>query len=155
MLATHFNKEMSINDIEDIYNIGTKLNVDEFSIWESIPNIQNRTPNDKSSIKKILDFQISKNSIQNCNIGPKVFTNIKFEKILGQMSGKKWIHIDIDGNVHPDPYIPISYGNLKHLSLVECWNNIISDKEISRFKFIHPLYNDFYFEKVYYKRKME
>lgn len=48
-IATHINIE-NVDKLDELYDLCLRLNVDEFSIWESIPNIKNNKPNDHNSI---------------------------------------------------------------------------------------------------------
>ena len=157
-ITTHINKKNCSLNLDSLFDLSCKLNVNEFSIWEELPTENNNYPNNKYSKSQILQFQKYKNNINKYNKNiPKVFTNIYFEKKVGILTGNKWLHIDVDGNVHPDPYISKSYGNIKKITLINCWKNIRNDKVLLSCisKKIHPLYCKEYINKYNIFKKKE
>jgi radical SAM protein with 4Fe4S-binding SPASM domain len=48
--------------------------------------------------------------------------------MFGCFAGRRWIHVDGNGEVLPCAYMPLSFGNIKEKSLKEIW------KEMTRYQ---------------------
>ena len=48
-ITTHINKENYHSNLSSLYTLSNKLSVNEFSIWEEIPSLNNKYPNNKYS----------------------------------------------------------------------------------------------------------
>ncbi len=110
----------------DLYDYAAELGVHEFSIWEGDPNTPQEvlTQIDK---EKIVRFYKNINGTPG---GPRVFANTYFEgEMVGPLAGRRWLHVDADGNVRPSPYVQESYGNVQDDSLMDAWSRMRRSKK--------------------------
>lgn len=145
--ATHVDKD-KVSELNDIYALAKSLGVHEFSVWESVPGIDGILRMDDAGRVRILDFYRTINA-ESGTTSPRVFSNTFFEgEMFGCMAGRRWMHIGVDGDVRPDPYIPQSYGNAFKEPLRKCWARMRREKIFRRKRKVHPLCDPDYAEKV-------
>jgi MoaA/NifB/PqqE/SkfB family radical SAM enzyme len=62
--------------------------------------------------------------------GPRVsaLPYLQSPEMFGCFAGRRWIHVDGNGEVLPCAYMPLSFGNIKEKSLKEIW------KEMTRYQ---------------------
>ncbi len=107
----------NIDDLDNIYEFATNMNVHEISFYEIVPT--GRWFKNEKNVLSEEDYYkykhfITKNKDKN---GPKIFSGIDIIKNFGCMAGNKWIHISPDGNIYPCACIPISYGNINNTTI--------------------------------------
>jgi len=111
-------KSGQVNRISDLYDLASKLGVQELSIWEGMP----KTPEEKLTMiekEKIVEIYRKINTTQE---GPRLFANTYFEgQLLGCMAGRRWMHVAVDGSIRACPYLQESYANIKNSCLKDAW----------------------------------
>ncbi|WP_338102213.1 radical SAM protein [Methanolapillus millepedarum] len=144
-MATHLDKDR-VGEMEDLYQLAKKLGVHEFSIWETAPTIEGVKQMGAEGRKKINEFYKKINSHEG---GPRVFSNTIFEgQMFGAMAGRRWLHVTTTGDVWPDPYIPLSYGNINEEPMAEIWKKIRKEPVFKEKRETHALYDPSYLRKV-------
>ena len=125
-----------VSRIPELYELAKELGVHELSIWEGVP----RTPEEKiPQIEREMIQRIYK-KINTTPGGPRIFANSYFVgEMLGCLAGRRWLHVGVDGNVRPCPYLPESYGNVLDSSLSDIWKNIRRSKKFNDFRSICPV----------------
>jgi len=151
-VATHVS-DKNVDEIPKLYKQAADLGAHEFSIWESTPE-NGRAKVSESSRNKIRKFYKKingKSSFSKTNKKPRVFSNTVFESdTFGFLAGRRWLHIGIEGDVRPDPYIDLSYGCAKCEPLEKIWKRIRRDPIFRHKRKNHPLQN-----KTYSKRALD
>jgi MoaA/NifB/PqqE/SkfB family radical SAM enzyme len=111
-------KSGQVDRIPEIYELASKLGVQELSIWEGIP----RTPEERLTQierEKIIEIYRRINSTPG---GPRLFANTYFEgQMLGCMAGRRWLHVGVDGGVRACPYLQESFASIYDGSLQDAW----------------------------------
>lgn len=119
-MACHI-KAGQVDRISDLYDLASKLGVQELSIWEGIP----KTPEENLTLierEKIIDLYKKINSTPG---GPRLFASTYFEgQLMGCMAGRRWMHVAVDGSVRACPYLRESYANIKDVSLKDAWKAV-------------------------------
>jgi len=119
-MACHI-KAGQVDRISDLYDLASKLGVQELSIWEGIP----KTPEEKLTLierEKIISLYRKINSTPG---GPRLFASTYFEgQLVGCMAGRRWMHVAVDGSVRACPYLRESYANIKDVSLKDAWKAV-------------------------------
>jgi MoaA/NifB/PqqE/SkfB family radical SAM enzyme len=119
-MACHI-KAGQVDRISDLYELASKLGVQELSIWEGIP----KTPEEKLTLierEKIIGLYKKINSTPG---GPRLFASTYFEgQLMGCMAGRRWMHVAVDGSVRACPYLRESYANIKDVSLKDAWKAV-------------------------------
>ncbi|MCK9441326.1 MAG: radical SAM protein [Methanothrix sp.] len=114
-------KAGQVDRISDLYELATKLGVQELSVWEGMP----KTPEEKLTLiekEKIIDLYKKINTTPG---GPRLFANTYFEgQLMGCMAGRRWLHVAVDGSVRACPYLQESYANIKDSSLKDAWKAV-------------------------------
>ena len=115
-MACHI-KAGQVDRISDLYDLASKLGVQELSIWEGIP----KTPEEKLTLierEKIIGLYKKINSTPG---GPRLFASTYFEgQLMGCMAGRRWMHVAVDGSVRACPYLRESYANIKDVIPERC-----------------------------------
>jgi len=145
-MATHLD-EKRMDEMEKILKLAEKAGVHEFSIWESVPTLEGKRMMTDSHRKRINDFY----KIVNSSSGnePRIFSSTIFEgEMFGAMAGRRWLHITTDGEVWPDPYVPLSYGNINDEPLSEIWKRMRKEPAFREKRNSHVLYDPSYLKKV-------
>ena len=145
-MATHLD-EKRMGELENLWKLAEKSGVHEFSIWESVPTLEGERMMNDADRKKINDLYKKVNA--SSKDGPRIFSNTIFEgEMFGSMAGRRWLHITTDGNVWPDPYIPLSYGNVNEEPLEKIWKRMRKEPELREKRNSHVLYDPIYLQKV-------
>jgi MoaA/NifB/PqqE/SkfB family radical SAM enzyme len=120
-MCTH-TSPASIHELPGLYELAKKTGVHEFSIWEGVPKKQGDPVLDDSQREQILEMYHRINTDPG---GPRIFANSYFEgEMLGCMAGERWMHVCVDGDVKPCPYMPFSFGSVREKSLKEIWKGM-------------------------------
>jgi MoaA/NifB/PqqE/SkfB family radical SAM enzyme len=138
-MSTHI-KGDQISQISELYDFASELGVHELSLWEGIPKAPDErlTQIDREKIIRMYK------SINSTPEGPRLFANTYFEgEMLGCLAGRRWLHVGVDGNVRPCPYLGDSFGNVLDSSLQDIWKNIRRSKKFDDFKSTCPAMNLF------------
>ena len=136
-VATHIDKD-KVPELAGLYEFAAGLGVHEFSVWESIPGPDGQARMDDDGRRTILEFYRRTNADPDPS-RPRIFSNTFFEgEMFGYMAGRRWAHIDVDGNVHPDPYIPLTYGNITKEDLSVCLRRMQKEKIFRTKRKEHP-----------------
>lgn len=145
-MATHLDGA-KISELDDLWQLACRLGVHEFSIWESVPTL-NGLPRMTVAEREIInDFYRRINAVDNGT--PRVFSNTVFEgEMFGAMAGRRWLHVTTEGEIRPDPYIPLSYGNLCDTPLKTAWKRMRKEPAFREKRKTHVLYDAAYLEKV-------
>jgi len=145
-MATHLD-EKRMNEMEKLWDLAEKSGVHEFSIWESAPTMEGKRMMGDADRKKINDLYKKVNA--SSKGGPRIFSNTIFEgEMFGSLAGRRWLHIATDGEVWPDPYIPLSYGNVNDEPLEKIWKRMRKEPELREKRNSHVLYDPIYLQKV-------
>ena len=145
-MATHLD-ETRMDEMEKLWELAKELGVHEFSIWESAPTLEGKQMMTDRDRKKINDFYRKIN--YSSDDGPRIFSNTIFEgEMFGTMAGRRWLHIATDGEVWPDPYIPLSYGNINEEPLKKIWKRMRKEPALRKKRKTHVLYDAKYLQKV-------
>ena len=124
-MATHISPDR-MKELDSLYDFATELGVHEFSAWESVPKKAGDAILTDADRQTIVDMYHRINSTPG---GVRMFSNTYFEgEMLGCMAGRRWLHICVDGETKPCPYMPFSFGNIQDAPLQELWKNIRSTK---------------------------
>lgn len=110
-----------------IYDLAKKLSVDEYRLVEPMP-----TGNIISCEQCLLDEKLREElknyhkEVNKNNLSPKVcsFALIESEEYFGCCAGTMHLFIDSSGNVCPCDFTPLAFGNIREISLKECWQRM-------------------------------
>lgn len=160
VVATHTNNE-TVDKLQELYDQSARLGAHEFSVWETVPDMDGNQQISPESRRKIRRFykKINKRTEINEPIGtqttlPRVFSNTVFETdMFGSLAGRRWLHIGVDGDVTPDPYIPLAYGNAHKEPLRKIWKKMRQEPLFRKKRKNHPLQDPIYRTKVNINRK--
>lgn len=120
-MCTHTSPS-SFHELPGLYELAKEIGVHEFSIWEAIPKKKGDLVISESERKSILEMYQRINADPE---GPRIFANSYFEgEMLGCMAGERWMHVCVDGEVKPCPYIPFSFGNVRNKSAKNIWKEM-------------------------------
>jgi len=122
---------LNIDRLEDAYSLASELGVHELSLYEIVAVGRWASHMDevlsKGDVKRLVSFHRKKNSSPE---GPRVsaFPYLLGPDMFGCFAGRRWIHVDVSGNVLPCAYMPISFGNVQETSLKDIWKNMGREK---------------------------
>lgn len=128
MLTTVPDRDILISgNYKEIYKLARELSVDEFRLVEPMP-----TGKLFSCDSCLLDDKLREDlkkfhkEINKKNLIPKVcsFALIESEEYFGCCAGSMHLFIDSAGNVCPCDFTPLMFGNIKEISLQECWQRM-------------------------------
>jgi MoaA/NifB/PqqE/SkfB family radical SAM enzyme len=129
-----------VDRIGELYELATKLGVQELSIWEGMP----RTPEEhltQIEREKIINLYRKINATPG---GPRLFASTYFEgELLGCMAGRRWLHVGVDGDIRACPYLRESYANIHETSLKDAWKAIRRSGQFEGFVCNCPAQNVF------------
>lgn len=145
-MATHID-EHKVNEIEPLWELAAELSVHEFSIWESVPTLEGERRMNDAGRKVINDFYRKVNTADDGT--PRIFSNTIFEgEMFGTMAGRRWLHVTTEGEIQPDPYIPLSYGNINDTPMKTAWKRMRKEPALREKRETHVLYDPSYLKKV-------
>ncbi|MDK2891727.1 radical SAM protein [Methanohalophilus sp.] len=120
-MCTHTSPS-SFHELPGLYKLAKEIGVHEFSIWEAIPKKKGDPVISEAQRESILEMYHQINADPD---GPRIFANSYFEgEMLGCMAGERWMHVCVDGDVKPCPYIPFSFGNVRDRSVRDIWKDM-------------------------------
>ncbi len=117
-LCTHVS-HTSVGELAPLYELACELGVHEFSVWEST-----KSPPSQQDREGIIEMYHRVNTTPN---GPRMFASTVFEGVdFGCLAGRRWLHVGVNGDVKPCPYIPLSFGDVCEEPLKTIWKRIRS-----------------------------
>lgn len=120
--ATPYNSDFE--RLEDLYKHCSALGVHEILIDEVVPGGRWEYHKDnllkKEDYERLAEFQNEANKREG---GPKVSSSYSYRdpEIMGCFAGRRWVWISPTGEVMPCLHIPLSFGNVRNLSLKSAW----------------------------------
>jgi MoaA/NifB/PqqE/SkfB family radical SAM enzyme len=123
----------NIDSLEDAFSMAAELGVHELSLYEIVAVGRWASHQDEvlsqEDIRRLVQFHKEKNRKD----GPRV-TALPYllgPEMFGCFAGCRWIHISASGEAYPCAYMPISFGNVKELSLREIWRKMSRHRSFS------------------------
>ena len=118
----------NIDLLEEAFSLASDLGVHELSLYEIVAvgrwaSHESEVLSD-SDVLRLERFHKDKNRSE----GPRV-TALPYllgPEMFGCFAGRRWIHMDGDGEALPCAYMPLSFGNIKDKSLKEIWKDMTS-----------------------------
>lgn len=117
----------NIDHLEDFYSLAADLGVDEISLYEIVAvgrwlDREDETLTE-SDVERLKHFQKQKNQRED---GPRVtaFPYFMGPELFGCFAGRRWAHVTAAGDVLPCAYTPISFGNVRDVSLEDAWKRM-------------------------------
>lgn len=145
-MATHIDSKR-IDELSGLWELAKELGVHEFSVWESAPAPEGGIMMEEEERQILVDFYKRINA--SGDDSPRVFSNAVFEgEMFGTMAGRRWAHITTEGEVWPDPYIPLSYGNINEEPFNKIWKRMRKEPALRKKRKTHVLYDPVYLQKV-------
>ncbi|MDR2944170.1 MAG: radical SAM protein [Methanosarcinales archaeon] len=145
-MATHLDGP-KVGEMEELWKLANELGVHEFSIWESVPTLEGECRMNDSERQIINDFYRKVNRVDDGT--PRIFSGTVFEgEMFGAMAGRRWLHVTTEGEMQPDPYIPLSYGNLSEVPMKTAWKRMRKEPAFRKKRKDHVLYDPLYLQKV-------
>ncbi|MDI6639833.1 MAG: radical SAM protein [Methanocellales archaeon] len=123
--ATPYNSDFE--RLEDLYKHCSSLGVHEILIDEVVPGGRWEYRDDnllkKEDYERLAEFQNEANKRKS---GPRVSSSYSYRdpNIMGCFAGRRWMWISPIGEVMPCLHIPLSFGNVRDLSLKSAWKKI-------------------------------
>ena len=118
----------NIDLLEEAFSLASDLGVHELSLYEIVAVGRWATHESEvlsdSDVLRLERFHKDKNRSE----GPRV-TALPYllgPEMFGCFAGRRWIHVDGDGEALPCAYMPLSFGNIKDKSLKEIWKDMTS-----------------------------
>ena len=118
----------NIDLLEEAFFLASDLGVHELSLYEIVAVGRWATHESEvlsdSDVLRLERFHKDKNRSE----GPRV-TALPYllgPEMFGCFAGRRWIHVDGDGEALPCAYMPLSFGNIKDKSLKEIWKDMTS-----------------------------
>ena len=139
-ISTFITKEKLLSgELDAMMNLGKKLKVLEVFLFDIIATGRLMHRPDcilsKADIDKVRKFRGKYNSDPDYPriIHQTMFTSIAYPCVSeGCPAGVAQIHIRGNGDVSPCDFTPLSFGNIRHKSLRELWQNIIGNEIYSK-----------------------
>jgi len=123
----------NIDSLEDAFSLAEELGVHELSLYEIVAVGRWASHQDEvlsqQDVKRLEQFHKEKNRRD----GPRV-TALPYllgPEMFGCFAGCRWMHISASGEAYPCAYMPISFGNIRELSLREIWRKMSKDRSFS------------------------
>ncbi|MFC1787437.1 radical SAM/SPASM domain-containing protein [Halobacteriota archaeon] len=141
--------------LEALYKHCSSLGVHEILVDEVVPG--GKWGFDEGDILKKEDydrlekFQNEANKRKN---GPRVSSSYSYRDpdIMGCFAGRRWMWISPTGEVMPCLHIPLSFGNVRDMSLAQAWKNIrknpLFKKKPETCTWRDPQYRESYFDHI-------
>jgi len=118
----------NIDHLEEAFSLAGDLGVHELSFYEIVAvgrwaSHESEVLTD-ADVARLEHFQREKNRVA----GPRVtaLPYLLSPQMFGCFAGRRWIHVDGDGEALPCAYMPLSFGNIKEKSLKEIWKEMTS-----------------------------
>ncbi|OYV08589.1 MAG: radical SAM domain-containing protein [Methanosaeta sp. ASP1-1] len=118
----------NIDLLEEAFSLASDLGVHELSLYEIVAVGRWATHESEvlsdGDVLRLEGFHKDKNRSE----GPRV-TALPYllgPEMFGCFAGRRWIHVDGDGEALPCAYMPLSFGNIKDKSLKEIWKDMTS-----------------------------
>ncbi|MGB7570582.1 MAG: radical SAM protein [Methanothrix sp.] len=118
----------NIDLLEEAFSLAYDLGVHELSLYEIVAVGRWATHESEvlsdGDVLRLERFHKDKNRSE----GPRV-TALPYllgPEMFGCFAGRRWIHVDGDGEALPCAYMPLSFGNIKDKSLKEIWKDMTS-----------------------------
>jgi MoaA/NifB/PqqE/SkfB family radical SAM enzyme len=118
----------NIDHLEDAFSLAAGLGVHELSFYEIVAVGRWAAHEDEvltdRDVARLERFHKEKNRSE----GPRV-TALPYllgPDMFGCFAGRRWIHVDGSGEALPCAYMPLSFGNIKEMSLKEIWKEMTS-----------------------------
>ncbi|MGB7545202.1 MAG: radical SAM protein [Methanothrix sp.] len=118
----------NIDLLEESFSLASDLGVHELSLYEIVAVGRWATHESEvlsdGDVLRLERFHKDKNRSE----GPRV-TALPYllgPEMFGCFAGRRWIHVDGDGEALPCAYMPLSFGNIKDKSLKEIWKDMTS-----------------------------
>ncbi|WP_094227186.1 radical SAM/SPASM domain-containing protein [Methanolobus psychrotolerans] len=117
----------NIDELDDFYELATKLGVHELSFYEIVPTGRwqghEKEILSAEDLKKFDDFVERTSHAE----GPRVFPIPQIIRKMGCFAGRKWLHVTPEGDVLPCACMPKPYGNIHNEALATIWKKIYKD----------------------------
>ncbi|MDD1738472.1 MAG: radical SAM protein [Methanothrix sp.] len=118
----------NIDLLEEAFSLASDLGVHELSLYEIVAVGRWATHESEvlsdGDVLRLERFHKDKNRSE----GPRV-TALPYllgPEMFGCFAGRRWIHVDGDGEALPCAYMPLSFGNIRDKSLKEIWKDMTS-----------------------------
>lgn len=118
----------NIDLLEEAFSLASDLGVHELSLYEIVAVGRWATHESEvllnGDVLRLERFHKDKNRSD----GPRVtaLPYLLSQEMFGCFAGRRWIHVDGDGEALPCAYMPLSFGNIKDKSLKEIWKDMTS-----------------------------
>ena len=116
----------NIDSLEDAFTLAGELGAHELSLYEIVAVGRWASHQDEvlspQDIRRLGQFHKEKNRKE----GPRV-TALPYllgPEMFGCFAGCRWVHISASGEAYPCAYMPISFGNVRELSIREIWRKM-------------------------------
>ena len=125
----------NIDNLEDAFSLATELGAHELSLYEIVAVGRWAAHEDEvldaDDVARLERFHKEKN--RTGGPGPRVsaLPYLQSPEMFGCFAGRRWIHVDGNGEALPCAYMPLSFGNIRDLSLKEIW------KEMTRYQWFN------------------
>ena len=122
----------NIDYLEDAFSLAADLGAHELSLYEIVAVGRWAAHEDEvldaDDVARLERFHKEKN--RTGGPGPRVsaLPYLQSPEMFGCFAGRRWIHVDGNGEALPCAYMPLSFGNIKEKSLKEIW------KEMTRYQ---------------------
>ncbi|MDD1736098.1 MAG: radical SAM protein [Methanothrix sp.] len=118
----------NIDRLEEAFSLAADLGVHELSLYEIVAvgrwaSHESEVLSDQD-VLRLERFHKDKNHKE----GPRV-TALPYllgPQMFGCFAGRRWIHVDGNGEALPCAYMPLSFGNIKDRSLKQIWKDMTS-----------------------------
>ncbi len=151
--ATPYNSDFE--RLEDLYKHCSSLGVHEILVDEVVPGGRWESHEDnilkKEDYERLAEFQNKANKRKN---GPRVSSSYSYRdpEIMGCFAGRRWVWISPIGEVMPCLHLPLSFGNVRDMSLAQAWKkmrrNPLFKKKPETCTWRDPQYREIYFDHI-------
>ena len=118
----------NIDLLEEAFSLAADLGVQELSLYEIVAvgrwaSHESEVLSDRD-VLRMERFHKDKNH----GDGPRVtaLPYLLSPEMFGCFAGRRWIHVDGDGEALPCAYMPLSFGNIKEIGLKQIWKEMTS-----------------------------
>ncbi|HEX7444760.1 MAG TPA: radical SAM protein [Methanothrix sp.] len=118
----------NIDHLEDAFSLAADLGAHELSLYEIVAVGRWAAHEDEvldaDDVARLERFHKEKN--RTGGPGPRVtaLPYLQSPEMFGCFAGRRWIHVDGNGEALPCAYMPLSFGNIKEKSLKEIWKEM-------------------------------
>jgi MoaA/NifB/PqqE/SkfB family radical SAM enzyme len=123
----------NIDHLEEAFSLAADLGAHELSFYEIVAvgrwAAHENEVLDADDVARLERFHKEKNRTSGAG-GPRVtaLPYLLSPKMFGCFAGRRWIHVDGDGEALPCAYMPLSFGNIRELGLKEIWKEMMHYK---------------------------